>query len=117
MAEVLTIATNSDNDIYMDNFYNIAFSEDKKALSNVVLNAVRTNRGELQYDLSAGIPYFDTLFSNPPNVPMWESFLKQVTLSIPGIDSVESFSYKVTDHVFRYAMTLTTNLGEVTVNG
>lgn len=57
MAEVLTIATNSDNDIYMDNFHNIAFSEDKKALSNVVLNAVRTNRGELQYDLSAGIPY------------------------------------------------------------
>lgn len=118
MAAIQTIATTKDtNDIFLDASGNLAMAEDKPAIANIVLNVVRTNRGELQYNKSAGIPYFDVLFVANPNLRIWADFLRKETLRVPGTISITDFTYKVTNEVLTYSMTVETNIGDVVVNG
>lgn len=133
MASYQTIATDEHNDIYLDGAGNLAMSKEQDALANIVLNVFRTNYGELQFNADDGIPYFATIFNNAPNVRMFEAFLRDRALAVPGVESIGAFSYTVTDtpvsfgngdnkrtynesHL-NYRMQLTSDIGVITVNG
>lgn len=131
MPSYQTIATDEHNDIYLDGGGNLAISADREALANIVLNVFRTNYGELQFNIDDGIPYFATIFNNAPNIRMFEAFLRDRALAIPGIESVGAFSYNVTETPVQfsdngkkfneshlnYRMQLTSDIGVITVDG
>ena len=126
-----TIATDERNDIYLDGAGNLALADDREALANIVLNVFRTNYGELQFNTDDGIPYFATIFNNAPNVRMFEAFLRDRALSVPGIESVGAFSYTVSETPvefgesgkksnesrFNYRLQLNSDIGVITVDG
>lgn len=116
MAQLITISTGKNNDIYLNGLNNLAMSEDAQGLANVVLNRTQTATGELQYDLSAGIPYFTTVFSDSPDLQMYEAFMRQDALSTPGVERVTAFSIDVSNNILTYKINLSTVFGEVTVN-
>ena len=118
MAQVLTIATSKDNnDIYLDGNNNIVVAEDKDALSNVIRNVVLTDRGELQFNLNYGIPYFSTIFSSGANLPMWKYYVIDAVSSLDFISGVVNMDYNVSDGVLSYSITVQSNIGNFTVNG
>lgn len=117
MPQYTTIATDQNNDIYMDGLNGLALKEDAEALANIVLNRAQTVTGELQYDLAAGIPYFTTIFASPPDVQMWQAFVKTDVLSVPGILSVDSLTLKNENGTLGFVLVATTVFGGITVNG
>lgn len=118
MAQIETIATHSTtNDIMLDGLNNLAFKQDASALANIVLNRAQTSTGELQYDINAGIPYFTTVFSSPPDLQMFAAFVKADAASIPGVESVRAFAMERDRETLVFRLELSTIFGDLTING
>lgn len=112
-----TIATNANNDIFLDVSGNLAISEDDLAIANIATNKARTLYKETTLDQQAGIPYFDVVF-NRFDIGLFKQFLFQELDSIKGVAGVTDFSYSTKDNVLTYQATLTLdNNREVTING
>lgn len=117
MAQISTIAINSNNDIYLDGNNNIAMKEDINAIADIVLNKVRTNLGELQFNIDLGIPYFTTIFTSTPNFDLWQKFVEDSALSLDNVTEIVDFNKTIQNNTLTYSMTINTNLGVITVNG
>lgn len=115
----LTISTSrGENDLYLDDFGNLAMSEDIEALSFITLNSVRTVRGELAFNSDFGVPYFNTIFASADRISLWEFYVKETALQIPGNTSISSFEYEVNQDKLSYEMVIATDSGrEVTIYG
>jgi hypothetical protein len=87
------------------------------AISDIVLNKVRTNIGELQFNSSLGVPYFTTIFTSNPNFELWQKFVEDTALSLDNVIEIVSFSKEINNYVLSYSMTIKTDFGSVTVNG
>ena len=70
---MLSIATDENNDIYLDEFGNLATVTGIEAVAQVCRNTVLTTYGELTYDVDGGIPYFETVFTDPPNLELFQN--------------------------------------------
>ena len=113
-----TIASDkANNDVFLDEFGNLAMRDDAEALANVILNRQQTASGELQYNINGGIPYFSTVFSSPPDLQMFEAFLREDAISVPEVERVTAFSVDVSGGTLTYKMELSTIYGGITVNG
>lgn len=117
MAQISTIAINSNNDIYLDGNNNIAMKKDINAIADIVLNKVRTNLGELQFNIDLGIPYFTTIFTSTPNFDLWQKFVEDSALSLNNVTEIVDFNKTIQNNTLTYSMTINTNLGVITVNG
>lgn len=117
MAQISTIAINSNNDIYLDGNNNIAMKKDINAIADIVLNKVRTNLGELQFNIDLGIPYFTTIFTSTPNFDLWQKFVEDSALSLDNVTEIVDFNKTIQNNTLTYSMTINTNLGVITVNG
>lgn len=115
----LTISTSrNENDLYLDDFGNLAMSEDIEALSFITLNSVRTVRGELIFNADFGVPYFTTIFASANYIGLWEFYVRETALQIPGNTSISSFIYEVNGDQLSYEMVIATDSGkEVTIYG
>ena len=110
-----TIATNENNDIYLDQNNKLAIVEGKAAIANVAKNRVCTLRGEHQYNLTEGIPYFDVLFGFRPNVDLFKFFLQREFLNVQNVHAVESLKTKIEGDVLTYTAELQTSEGVVEI--
>ena len=112
-----TISLNKNNDFYLDDAGNLALSLDTDAMSEISKNIVLTNKGELEFDILSGIPYSETIFSENSNLDIFQSEIIQALEKLDGVQRVSSFSYKVENNVYKYAVTLITDFGTVVLNG
>jgi hypothetical protein len=118
MAQITTIGIDQNNDIYLDGYNNIAMKDDIQALNDIILNKVRTNLGELQFNSNLGIPYFTTIFSSVSDIDLWQKFVVDSALSTPYIEKVSNFEHEISNNnKLSYSMTIITDLGSMTVNG
>lgn len=116
MAQVWTIATSGlTNDIYLDGMGNIAGKEDAAALANIILNRQQTVTGELQYNITAGMPYFTTVFAQPRDLRIFESFMVADAESVSGVENVTTFSAEVNGDTLSFSMEIATVFGNITV--
>lgn len=112
-----TLATNSNNDIFIDSTGNLAIAEGKEAIANVATNKTRVLYGEIPLNTEAGIPFFDVVFQRL-DVDLFRQFLYQELEDITGVSKVADFSYSVENGVFKYSVTIeTTNAEEIEING
>ena len=118
MAQIWTFATSgTTNDIYLDGFNSLAAKEDAEALANIVKNRQQTIAGELQYNITAGLPYFTTVFAHPSrDLRIFESFMVSDAESVPGVLYVNTFSAEVNGEVLNFNMDIATVFGNITVS-
>ena len=74
-----------DWDLVLDAKGNIAMASEPYALAQDVASAVRLFRGELWYDTTKGIPYFEQVLGHLPPVSLLRSLLADAALSVPGV--------------------------------
>lgn len=117
MAKYSTISINDNNDIFLDAKGNIAFADDIDALVCIVKNVAQTASGELKLHTNLGVPYFQTVFISPPNLPLWAEALSNEVLRIIGVESITDFQYTVNENILNYTMTVNTEFGETVING
>ena len=116
MPQIQTIGTiGRDNDLYLDGFGNLAMREDADALANIVKNRQQTVTGELQYNVTAGMPYFTTVWTQPRDLRIFESFMVTDAESVPGVRHVNTFAAEVNGDVLRFDMNISTIFGDVSV--
>lgn len=111
-----TIATNEQNDIFVNNSGNLAISEGLQARANIATNKTRTVYGEVPLAAQAGIPFFDVIF-NKFQPQLFEQFLRQTLLETPGAIEVRQYNYTISGGVLTYSAVLVTEEGEANING
>ena len=113
---MLTIATDENNDIYLDEFGNIATVTGIEAVAQVCRNTILTTLGELIFNVNEGIPYFETVFSDPPNIELFQHAVVEALQTVEGVNSVKSFEYSTNGDVLTYTALIQTIYGDLTLN-
>lgn len=114
---MLSIATDENNDIYLDEFGNLATVTGIGAVAQVCRNTVLTTYGELIYNLDSGIPYFETIFTDPPNIELFQNAVVEALQNVEGVVQIKSFEYSVNGGTLSYTAEIQTVYGDMTLNG
>lgn len=112
-----SIATDTDNDIYLDPAGNLAVAEGLEAARNIALCAARTNYKEIPLDTERGIPYLDVIFGEHPNIGLFMQFLVQELEQLEFVRGVSDFASRVEGSTLKYNITIETEYGETEING
>lgn len=72
-------------DLVIDSFGNIAMATPPYALAQDVASAVRLFLGELWYDTSKGIPYFENVLGQLPPISLLTGYIEKAALTVPGV--------------------------------
>ena len=78
-----------DWDLLLDASGNMAVASEPYALAQDVASAVRLFAGELWYDTSKGVPYFQQVLGYLPPVSLLRSLFAEAALSVPGVVSAQ----------------------------
>lgn len=76
-------------DLCLDAAGNIAKASPPYALAQDVASAIRLFLGELWYDTSKGVPYFDQVLGHTPPLNTFRQLMVQAALTVPGVVSAE----------------------------
>ena len=72
-------------DWVLDSKGNIALASDPYSQAQDVASAVRLFLGELWFDQTKGIPYFENVLGKLPPVVLLSSYIEDVALTVPGV--------------------------------
>lgn len=76
-------------DLVIDSAGNIAMATPPYALAQDVASAVRLFLGELWYDTTQGIPYWQEVLGTLPPLSLLKSLIVNQALTVPGVVSVQ----------------------------
>jgi len=72
-------------DLIIDSNGNIGMASPPYALSQDVASAIKLFIGELWYDTSKGIPYFDEVLGHMPPLSLLTGYIESAALTVPGV--------------------------------
>ena len=76
-------------DLVLDSNGNIAVASPPYALAQDVASAVKLFLGELWYDTTKGVPYFENVLGKLPPASLLISLLEKAALTVPGVVSAQ----------------------------
>lgn len=83
-------------DLVVDSAGNIAVASAPYAIAQDVASACKLFLGELWYDTSKGIPYFEKVLGQLPSIDQLKEYLVSAALTVPGVVSatciIQSFA-------------------------
>lgn len=78
-------------DLCKDAAGNIAMARDPYAVAQDVASACRLFQGELWYDTTQGIPYFENVLGKQIPLALLRSYLENAAMSVPGVVKARAF--------------------------
>lgn len=111
-----TLNTDDNNDLFLEG-RNISIATDIRAVAKVCEQVVQTQRGELQFDITRGIPWFETVFASPRYLKLWASNMTDAFNSVTNVTGVTSFKYQVSDRTVKYVAQINSIYGKAAING
>jgi methionyl-tRNA synthetase len=114
---MITIATNDNNDIYLDSIGNLVLSEGKEAVAQVCRNEILTIKGELKYDTDKGIPYWDILSTGRADLDTLRFYILKTVQKIDEVQTIKSLNFETNNDEIRYTLNIETQNGEAVING
>ncbi len=111
MVSYLTFSVNSQNDLYLDALGNIALAYDLIAITQQCQQVAKTLLGELIYNTSTGIPYFQVLWVGVPNVAQFTGALRTAFLTVGGVLEVVSLMTSQVGNSLSYTAVIRTVYG------
>ena len=76
-------------DLVLDSAGNIALAEPPYALAQDVASAVKLFLGELWYDTTKGVPYFEEVLGHLPPPSVLMGLIEKAALTVPGVVSAQ----------------------------
>ena len=92
-------------DLVLDSFGNIALASPPYALAQDVASAIRTFLGEVYYDASLGIPYFQDILGQLPPMALFIAKIEAAALTVPGVVQANCSLTKFTNRGINGALT------------
>lgn len=103
----LSIATNDDNDIYLDSSGNLAMVMDEDAVKQDCEHAMKAQLGEMFIQPTSGMPTREDVFSNNAFIK-WEVIGRRTLANIAGVQRVKSFTVTIAGDQFFYVAEIIT---------
>lgn len=100
-----------DWDLVLDINGNLAVAAEPYALAQDVASAVRTQRGDLWYDTTFGVPYTPDIFGKAPNLQFVQQQVEAVALTVPGITAARCVFASLADRNLSGQVQVTDNSG------
>lgn len=108
---VQTFATNSAGDIYIGDGGNLAIFSNLQAVLAACKTASLAQLGEEVLTTTQGLPNFQAIWVGSPNYALYQSYLRNTLLAVPGVLEVKSISMFVKENVLNYTATIVTQFG------
>lgn len=102
-------------DLVLDAGGNIAVAQAPYARAQDVACALRLFIGELWYDTTKGVPYFEEILGHSPPATVFEEYMVQAALTVPGVASARCTIEAVNDRTLTGAVTFTSDDGTADV--
>ncbi len=124
----MTIASNVNNDIpgvapgdiYLDSRGNIAVVYNQEAVLQACAQAAQTILGEMIYNTTTGIPFFQSVWIGVPNIQQYTASLRTAFLAVGGgglVTDVVSLLTSQSGDVLYYSAIIRTIYGTGTLTG
>ena len=98
-------------DLVLDANRNIALAQPPYALAQDVASAIRTFLAEVYYDTTLGVPYFAQILGKTPPVALFQEYMIQAALTVPGVVSATCVVQSFTNRQVTGQVQFTDNLG------
>lgn len=99
-------------DLAVDLSNNIAVASEPYSQAQDAASSIRLFAGELYYDTSRGIPYFQEILGQSPPISLMKNYFDEAALVVPGVVSSQSFITEWTNRVVRGQVQITTDDGQ-----
>lgn len=114
---VTTFGTDTNNDLYLGNDGNIAVLSGINAVLAACETATKAQLGEMVLAVTQGIPNFQTVWVGTPNYALYQSYLRNTLLGVPGVLNVKSIDLTIEGNTLKYTATIQTQFGTAVLNG
>jgi hypothetical protein len=78
-------------DLALDSNGSIAMATNPYALAQDAASAIKTFLGEVYYDTTQGVPYWQQILGTPPSVPVIVAQLQKAALTVPEVVAAQVF--------------------------
>lgn len=112
-----TFAINENNDLFLGPDGNLAIVNGVVGVEQACQTASQAQLGEMVLATTSGIPNFQSVWNGSPNLAIFEAFLRNTLLAVPGVLVVVTLSTNVSDHVLKYTAQISSQFGLLEVNG
>lgn len=104
-------------DLTLDSSGNIALASAPYALAQSAASAILTFLGDLYYDQTQGIPYFEQVLNNPPPLSLYRAMCIEAALGVPGVVNAQVFFRAIVGRKLTGQVQVTDSTGTTTVAG
>lgn len=99
-------------DLMVDANGNIAVCDSPYALAQDAATAIRLFLGELYYDTSKGVPYFDQILGHATPLNLLKARFEAAALTVPGVVAAQCFISSIQGRKVSGQVTVTDSLGQ-----
>ena len=78
-------------DLALDSNGSIAMATNPYSLAQDAASAIKTFIGEVYYDTTQGVPYWQEILGTPPSLPIIIAQLQQAALTVPEVVAAQVF--------------------------
>ena len=104
-------------DLVLDSNGNIALASPPYSVAQDVASAIRTFQGELWYDTTQGVPYWQSFLGQNPTISQLQQAFNQAALTVPGVTSASTVITSIANRTVTGQVQFSTSNGQqVTVN-
>lgn len=104
-------------DLTLDVAGNIAVAEAPYALAQDAASAIRTFSGEVYFNTTLGIPYFQQILGQTPPLSLMKYYFNQAALTVPNVASAVCFFTGWTDRKVSGQVQITDDDGNLSAAG
>jgi hypothetical protein len=106
-----TLKLDSNWDLTVDAFGNIALGDADESIAQDVASAVRTFLGECWYNTLLGLPYFESILGKRPATSFLKSKIQAAALSVPEVTGVSVVNLGLANRKLTGTIYVTTAIG------
>jgi len=114
---VQTLALNSNNDLALNSANSLTMLTGIQAVAAACNTAALTQLGECVLITGQGLPNFQAIWVGVPDFAIWQSYLENTLLNVPGVATVQSITLTQNKGVLSYVAEINTIYGPTTVSG
>ena len=89
---VMTFATNSSNDIFIDATKNLVVLTGVNAVAGACNTISKAQLGEMVLTTTQGLPNFQSVWIGVPNLRIWQSYLQNALQNVEGVTQVSNIT-------------------------
>lgn len=99
-------------DLVLDTAGNVALAEAPYAPAQDAASAIKTFRGEVYYDTTQGVLYWEAVLGKLPPLSLLRSWLIDAALTVPTVVSAQCYFTSFSDRTLSGQIQIETNNGE-----